>query len=65
MIELETKRAIILEARAARRNRLPESANPYAEEGEEHAIWLEFYRMALADELRNDLIDSEYEASAY
>jgi len=64
-MNLEEKRAIILEARAARRKRLPESVNPYAEGSEQFEVWHTFYHMALADELRNDLIDSEYEASAY
>ncbi len=69
MMDLDTKRAIILEARAARRMRKPESANPYVEGSEPFEVWQTFYRMALADELlnelRGDLIDSEYEASAY
>ena len=61
----EEKRAIILDARAAVRRRLPESSNPHPSDSEAHAVWLTFYRMSLTDELRNDLIDSEYEASAY
>ena len=65
MMDLDTKRAIILEARAARRMGKPESANPYIEGSEQYEVWQTFYHMALADELRNDLIDSEYEASAY
>ncbi|WP_167631684.1 hypothetical protein [Mariprofundus ferrooxydans] len=64
-MNLERKRSIIVEARAARRKRQPESANPYPEGSEAHVVWLTFYRMVLCDELRNDLIDSEYEASAY
>ncbi|OIO72460.1 MAG: hypothetical protein COS35_11040 [Zetaproteobacteria bacterium CG02_land_8_20_14_3_00_50_9] len=64
-MNLETKRAIILEARLARRKQLSESANPYPEGSEAFEVWQTFYRMVLADELRNDLIDSEYEASAY
>jgi hypothetical protein len=64
-VELDQKRTIILEARAARRQREPESANPYPPESESSEVWLTFYHMALADEPRNDLIDSEYEASAY
>lgn len=62
---METKRGIILEARAAVRRRLPASANPYPEGSEAHAVWLTFHGMTLSDEFRNDLIDSEYEASAY
>jgi len=61
----EQKRSIILAARAAVRQRQPESANPHLSGCEEHAVWLTFYRMSLTDELRNDLIDAEYEASAY
>lgn len=61
----ERKRAIILEARAAVRRGLPASANPYPEDSEAHAVWMSFHRMTLSDEFRNDLIDSEYEASAY
>ncbi len=64
-MELEEKRAIILAARAARRKGLPASANPYAEGSRANAEWATFYQMALTDEFRNDLIDSEYEASAY
>jgi len=64
-MNLERKRAIILEARAARRQGVPESANPYPDGSGEHSVWLEFYGMAIADELRSDLIDAEYEASAY
>jgi len=61
----ELKRTIILAARAAVRQRQPESANPYAAGSDEHAVWQTFYRMTLTDEFRNDLIDAEYEASAY
>lgn len=64
-MELEEKRAIILEARAASRKGLSESANPYTEGSERFEVWNTFYHMVIADELRNDLIDSEYEASAY
>jgi len=61
----ELKRSIILAARAAVRRRQPESSNPHAAGSEEHAVWQTFYRMTLTDEFRNDLIDAEYEASAY
>lgn len=68
-MDLDAKRAIILEAGAAWRRRLPASANPYAEGGEAFEVWHTFYQMALCDELQNtlrgDLINSEYEASAY
>lgn len=64
-MDLEQKRTIILQARAAHRKRLPESDNPYPADSDAHEIWNQFYHMALTDELRNDLIDSEYEASAY
>jgi len=64
-VDPERKRAIILEARAAVRRGLSASANPYPEGSEAHAVWLSFHRMTLSDEFRNDLIDSEYEASAY
>ena len=64
-MDMERKRVIILEARAAVRRRLPVSANPYPEGSEAHAVWLTFHRMSLTDELRNDLINAEYEASAY
>jgi hypothetical protein len=64
-VDLEQKRAIILAARAAARRGQPESANPFPEHSPEHAAWLNFYRMTLTDALRNDLIEAEYEASAY
>lgn len=65
MMDMETKRTIILEARAAVRRGLPASRNPYPGDSEAHAVWLVFYRMSLTDELRDDLIHAEYEASAY
>jgi len=61
----ELKRSIILAARAAVRQRQPESANPYPTGSDEYAVWQTFYRMTLTDEFRNDLIDTEYETSAY
>lgn len=64
-MNMEQKRAIILAARAAARQCLPESANPFPEGSDGHLTWLTFYRMMLKDEFRNDLIDYEYEASAY
>lgn len=64
-MNMEEKRAIILQARAAVRYRQPESSNPHPEGSEAHDVWLTFYRMTITDEFRNDLIDSEYEASAY
>lgn len=64
-MNLDEKRAIILAARAAVRFHRPESVNPYPEGSEAHDVWLSFYRMTITDEFRNDLIDSEYEASAY
>ena len=64
-MDMERKRMIILDARAAMRRGLPASVNPHPEGSEAHAVWLTFYRMSLTDELRNDLIDSEYESSAY
>lgn len=64
-MDLEQKRAIILSARAAARQSLPESANPFPEGSDAHLTWLTFYRMKLKDEFRNDLIECEYETSAY
>jgi len=64
-MDLEQKRAIILAARAAARQCLPESANPFPEGNDAHLTWLTFYRMTLKDGLRNELIDSGYEISAY
>ena len=61
----EQKWEIIRDARKAVRRGLPESANPHSPDSEAHAVWSNFYRMTLTDALRNDLIDSEYEASAY
>ena len=64
-MELEQQRTIILEARAARRQQKSESANPYPPRSEASEVWFTFYHMTLAGESRNDLINSEYEASAY
>ncbi|OIO57762.1 MAG: hypothetical protein COX57_13050 [Alphaproteobacteria bacterium CG_4_10_14_0_2_um_filter_63_37] len=65
-MNLERKRAIILQARAAARRKFASPAdNPYPEGSEEHSVWLLFFTMTIGDEQRAELISGEYEASAY